>query len=365
MARLLSIVLLGVLVAGSALNLPMLTGSASAAELDKKSKADVKEAMGLYKAGRYEEAAKICVNLSVAYPDMLIFVRNLGACYYYLRQVDPALSNLREYLARGKEITADDRVQVEGWIGELEHLRSQVAAPPASAVVTSVSAATSPAAASVESSPQLPATAPVAASAPGIPPTPYPAPQPYAYPPAPGIPPTPYPAPQPYAYPPASGIPPTPYPAPQPYAYPPAWQYSSPPGSSAGQYSPQPAMQYPPTVPSQGQGAPAAGLGAETRDQAPVSNNNTAWIVGGVGVALVATGGVFTYLSQSAFSDTAKRYSASRESAGKTYADVAGVFYGIGAAGVATAVIMIAIVATTRPIPWRWRRPLLRMPSVP
>jgi hypothetical protein len=302
----------------------MLTGSASAAELDKKSKAEVKEAMGLYKAGRYEEAAKILVNLSVAYPDLLIFVRNLGACYYYLRQVDPALSNLREYLARGKDITADDRAQVEGWIGELEHLRSQVAAPPASAVVPSVSAATSPATASVQSSPQLPATAPVAASAPGVPPTPSPAPQPYAYPPAPGI-------------------PSTPSPAPQPYAYPPAWQYPSPPGSSPGQYSPQPAMQYPPTVPSQGQGAPAAGLGAETRAQAPVSNNNTAWIVGGVGVALVATGGVFSYLSQSAFSDTAKRYSASRESAGKTYADVAGVFYGIGAAGVATAVIMIAI----------------------
>jgi hypothetical protein len=300
----------------------MLTGSASAAELDKKSKANVKEAMGLYKAGRYEEAAKIFVNLSVAYPDMLIFVRNLGACYYYLRQADPGLSNLREYLARGKDITADDRAQVEGWIAELERLRSQVAAPPASAVVPSVYASTPPAAASVESSPPVPAAAPVAASASGVPPTPSPGPQPYAYPPAPG---------------------PTPSPAPQPYAYPPAWQYPSPPGYSSGQYSPQPAMQYPPTVPRQGQGAPAAGLGAETRSQASVSNNNTAWIVGGVGVALVATGGVFSYLSQSAFSDTAKRYSASRESAGKTYADLAGVFYGIGAAGVATAVIMIAL----------------------
>jgi len=40
---------------------------------------------------------------------MPVFVRNLGACYYYLRRPDPAMSNLREYLHKKKDIAPDDR----------------------------------------------------------------------------------------------------------------------------------------------------------------------------------------------------------------------------------------------------------------
>jgi hypothetical protein len=58
---------------------------------------------------------------------------------------------------------------------------------------------------------------------------------------------------------------------------------------------------------------------------------------------VLVTGGIFTYLSQSAFSDTVKQYDSSKESSGKTYADLAGVCYGLGAAGVVTAAIMMVM----------------------
>ncbi len=58
---------------------------------------------------------------------------------------------------------------------------------------------------------------------------------------------------------------------------------------------------------------------------------------------MLVTGGVFTYLSQSAFSDTVKQYNSGKESSGKTYADVAGICYGLGAAGVVTAAIMMVM----------------------
>jgi len=331
MARSLSAILIGFLVAGSALTLPIATRSASAAMLDKKSNAEANEALGLYKEGRYEEAAKLFVKLSIDYPDMLVFVRNIGACYYYLRRTDPALSNLREYLRRKKNIAADDRTEVEGWIAELENLRKQGAALPAPAPLPPTP--TAPVAGPTESPPASP-VAP-------LPPTPMaPAAAPAEYPPS-----------APAAGPVAAAAPvdqPAPAPPPQPNdsGYPPAGQSASQPLYAPDQYSPQPASQYPPagpgTYPTQSQSAPAAGLGTQAGVQTPASSNSGAWVVGGIGVALLAAGGVFTYLSQSAFSDTAKRYDSSKESSGKTYADVGAVFYGVGAAGVVTAIIMMA-----------------------
>jgi hypothetical protein len=319
MARSLRVICLGFLVAGTALNLPTAARSAWAGDLDKKDNVAGNEALGLYKEGRYEEAAKIFVKLSVAHPDLLVFVRNIGACYYYLRRIDPALSNLREYLLRKRDITADDRAEVEGWIAELEQLRRQAAAPPASpiaaqpsapsapppAVVLLPQASQSPAAATTEPSRPAPSTTPVATSAPGIPTTPLPPSQPGDQ---------------------------------------PAGQHVSSPTNPMGQAGPQLATQYPPTetssLPSQSRDTPAVAVGAEASVRTSDSNNNVVWVTGGVAVALLATGGVFTYLSQSAFSDTAKRYNPSRESTGKTYADVAGVSYGLGAASLVTTVII-------------------------
>ena len=54
----------------------------------------------------------------------------------------------------------------------------------------------------------------------------------------------------------------------------------------------------------------------------------------------VATGGVFSYLSQSRFSQTEATYDASKERSGKTYAYLAAASYGLGAAGLVTSAIM-------------------------
>jgi hypothetical protein len=105
-----------------------LHNTALAAGLDQKGTADAKEATQLYKQGRYEDAAQIFAKLSLDYPDMEVFERNLGACFYYLRQPEPALSNLRHYLSRKKDITPDDKSVVDRWIDEMESLRAYYAA---------------------------------------------------------------------------------------------------------------------------------------------------------------------------------------------------------------------------------------------
>ena len=112
-------------------SLPQLQPTALAAGLDAKSKATLKEATRLYKQGQYEEAAKLLTELAVDHPEMTNLQRNLGACYYYMRRPEPALSNLRDYLAHKKnDITADDKQEVERWIDEMEKLRAQNAAVP-------------------------------------------------------------------------------------------------------------------------------------------------------------------------------------------------------------------------------------------
>ena len=122
------------MLAALAASLPQLQGIALAAGLDEKGEADAKQAPRLYKQGQYQEAAEIFARLSVDYPDMPIFDRNLGACFYHLRKPEPALSNLRRYLSRRQDIAPDDKAVVDRWIDEMEQLRAQNAAasaPPA------------------------------------------------------------------------------------------------------------------------------------------------------------------------------------------------------------------------------------------
>jgi hypothetical protein len=99
--------------------------AALAAGLDKKGEADAKEATRLFKQGLYAEAAPIYARLSVDYPDMVVFERNLGACYYHLRKPEPAVSNLQRYLGHKKNIEAQDKATVDRWIDEMEKLRAQ------------------------------------------------------------------------------------------------------------------------------------------------------------------------------------------------------------------------------------------------
>ena len=148
------------------LSLPICEGRAQAAGLSAKDTAKAKEARQLYKAGKYDAAAEIFLRLSNDYPDMLVLTRNLGACYYYLHRPEPALSNLREYLERAQNISAEDRREVEGWIAEMEKLRNQMAASTSTAPVSAPPAVASsvPPAMPGPASPNPPAAAPLPAA---------------------------------------------------------------------------------------------------------------------------------------------------------------------------------------------------------
>jgi len=370
MARSLRILALGILVSTLVSALPFLTTPALAAELDKKGKSDAKEAMRFYKEGNYEDAAKLFVRLSIAYPDMLVFVRNLGACYYYLRRYEPALSNLRDYLHRKTDITADDRAEVSGWIGEMERLRDQANAPaapsaPAAAPAPAPIAAPAPVPAPTPPAPVAPAPAPAApaaaaaAPAPSAPPAAPPETPPAVPPPTaaqPSYPPqSQYPA-QP-AYPPQGQYgapaqapygapPPSPYGAPTqgPYApapaYPPQGQYSPQP-IPGPQYAPAPGPGYPQAgyAPA---GAAPVGVAAQANPPPPSGSGRkvAAWFLGITGVGALAAGGVFTYLALDKFSKVEKKYDPDQETTGKKYATASGIFYGVGGAALVTAIII-------------------------
>jgi tetratricopeptide (TPR) repeat protein len=272
---------------------------AAAAGLDKKSSADAKKATQLYKQGSYEEAAAVFLQLSVDNPDMPVFVRNLGACYYYLRRPDPALSNLREYLHKKKDIAPDDSAEVEGWIAEMDQLRQHGSTPAAAPV-------------------PIPAPVPV------------PAPVPSALPVAP-IPQVPAPAytPLPPAEPPAAPVvmpdaPPAPLDVP----------------AALPQTPVTPAPIYTATPPAPG---PAVAVAQVPPPRESGSGRKTAaWVLGGVGVAGLVAGGFLSYLASSNFSDIENKYDPGKHNDGKTYANFQWLGYGVGGAAIVTAVILLA-----------------------
>lgn len=92
--------------------------------MDAQGEARAEEAMRIYKQGSYEEAAELFAGLSVDYPQMTIFERNVGACYYHLKRPELAIANLRNYLSHRKAITANDKAVVNLWIEEMEALRA-------------------------------------------------------------------------------------------------------------------------------------------------------------------------------------------------------------------------------------------------
>ena len=70
--------------------------------------------------------------------------------------------------------------------------------------------------------------------------------------------------------------------------------------------------------------------------------NVAALVIGGVGVAALAMGGVFSYLASSNFSDVEKKYDGGKYDDAKTYSTMQFVGYGVGAAAIVTAVILLA-----------------------
>ena len=85
-----------------------------------------------FAAGRYEEALELFAKL---YAQTLhpVYLRNIARCHQKLRQPEKAIDQFREYLAKEKKISADERKEIDGYIKEMEALRDEQArqaAPP-------------------------------------------------------------------------------------------------------------------------------------------------------------------------------------------------------------------------------------------
>src|SRR5205814_9164163 len=116
-----------------------------------------KQAREYFAVGKYAEALEIYGRLyaETAHPT---YLRNIGRCFQNLGEPDKAISSFREYLRQAKNLTAEQRIQIEGYIQEMEQLKRQrEAPPPAPAPAASVTAAPAPLPEAATSSPAAPA----------------------------------------------------------------------------------------------------------------------------------------------------------------------------------------------------------------
>jgi hypothetical protein len=93
------------------------------------------QAREAYAAGSYKDALDIYTKL---YAEKLhpTFLRNIGRCYQNLGEPERAISSFREYLRKAKDMTSEERTEVEGYIKEMEELQRKNAAAAAAAAPT-------------------------------------------------------------------------------------------------------------------------------------------------------------------------------------------------------------------------------------
>ena len=88
-----------------------------------------------FAAGEYKEALDIYARL---YAETMhpTYLRNIARCHQNLGNADKAISSFREYLRKARDLTPDQRAEVEGYIKEMEQLKQSktgAAEPPPSA----------------------------------------------------------------------------------------------------------------------------------------------------------------------------------------------------------------------------------------
>jgi len=94
-----------------------------------------------FAAGRYEKALETYAQL---YAETLnpIYLRNIGRCDQMMRKPQEAINSFREYLRKGKNLSTDERQEIEGFIHEMEALESSQAPRPATAPAPASTTAT-------------------------------------------------------------------------------------------------------------------------------------------------------------------------------------------------------------------------------
>lgn len=80
-----------------------------------------------FAAGRYAEALELFAKLYAETPDP-VYLHNIGRCHQKMREPDKAIDAFRDYLAKSKKISSDDRATIERYIAEMEKLRDEQAA---------------------------------------------------------------------------------------------------------------------------------------------------------------------------------------------------------------------------------------------
>jgi hypothetical protein len=123
-----------------------------------------------FAAGRYAEALELFAKL---YAETLhpVYLHNIGRCHQKMREPDKAIDAFRDYLAKSKKVSPDDRAMIEGYIAEMEKLRDEQAAKIAPVPVAPSPAPTAPAAAPVAPSPATSTVEINVAPAPSSPPS--------------------------------------------------------------------------------------------------------------------------------------------------------------------------------------------------
>jgi tetratricopeptide (TPR) repeat protein len=113
------------------------------------------KARTLFAAGEYQQALDIYARL---YAETLhpTYLRNIARCYQNLGEPDKAISSFKEYLRKARELTPEQRKEIDGYIAEMEQLKRSRAAAAAPAPVAPAPPAPPPPA------PPPPATEPVA-----------------------------------------------------------------------------------------------------------------------------------------------------------------------------------------------------------
>jgi hypothetical protein len=104
------------------------------------------QARRAFAAGEWKEALALFADL---YAQTLhpVYLRNIGRCHQKLRDPDRAIDAFRDYLAKNKQVSGDERVEIEGYIKEMEGLRADTASrarADAAAVKPADTAAASP-----------------------------------------------------------------------------------------------------------------------------------------------------------------------------------------------------------------------------
>jgi tetratricopeptide (TPR) repeat protein len=81
-----------------------------------------------FAAGEYKEALEIYARL---YAETMhpTYLRNIARCHQNLGNPDKAISSFREYMRKARDLSSDQRAEIEGYIAEMEQLKQSKSSP--------------------------------------------------------------------------------------------------------------------------------------------------------------------------------------------------------------------------------------------